>query len=260
MVNDVAELDILQVDLGEGIVAGFTNRKGGVSNAPWEGLNLGLNVGDERGDVLANRRLLAEYVGAPVSFVRQVHGVNNFEPSVAGTDPFPVADQCTEPGADIQVTDSPEIALGILAADCMPILYADPVNRVVGVAHAGRVGFLAGVATKALQDMQRQGADISQVRVAIGPSIAGVHYEVAEEMARDAEQISPGVAVTTLWNTVGLEIREQARKQLVGQGVKSVELVPISTWENSDYYSYRRDGQTGRFAGFVKISPEAGNA
>ncbi|MCG2803166.1 MAG: polyphenol oxidase family protein, partial [Cellulomonas sp.] len=165
------------VDLGPGVLAGFTPRRGGVSRSPWHELNLALHVGDDPSHVMANRARLEEWVGAPVVFADQVHGTEVIV--VPGTPPPGTTSVGT---ADALVTCSAEVALGVLVADCVPVLLADVDAGVVAVARAGRAGLAAGVIAAALAAMSELGARRPHVRAVLGPCIAGRSYEVPATM------------------------------------------------------------------------------
>jgi YfiH family protein len=158
---------------------GFFTRRGGVSTGPFASLNCSLSGADDRGNVLRNRALAAEAIGAvPTALVglMQVHGpdvVRVHEPWKPGEGPR----------ADAMVTDRPEVALGIVTADCAPVLFATPSGAVVGAAHAGWRGALAGVLEATLDAMRDLGAD--GIEAAVGPCIGAVSYEVAADL-RDA--------------------------------------------------------------------------
>jgi YfiH family protein len=160
---------------------GFFTRRGGVSAGPYASLNCSLSGADERASVLRNRALAAEAVGAdPAGLVglMQVHGA----------EVVPVAEPWA-PGqgkrADAMVTDQPGVALGIVTADCAPVLFEGDGGRVVGAAHAGWRGALAGVLEATVAAMAALGASRASLRAAIGPCIAAASYEVAADL-RDA--------------------------------------------------------------------------
>jgi YfiH family protein len=160
---------------------GFFTRRGGVSEGPYASLNCSLSGQDVRDNVLENRARVARTLGAlPQSLmgVTQVHGA-----AVATvTDPWPVGEG---PRADAMVTDRPGIALGIITADCAPVLFCDREAGVIGAAHAGWRGAVAGVLEATLAAMVSLGAEIARTKVAIGPCIGQASYEVGPDL-RDA--------------------------------------------------------------------------
>jgi len=249
---------LLEADLGPGVRAGFTRRRSGVSTGPYAGLNLAQHVGDDVEPVAANRAALAAWAGAPVVFARQVHGVRVL--TVGGPDGVPPPpdprreDVATEDGCDALVTRGPQLALGVLVADCVPVLLADPEAAVVGVAHVGRVGLLAGVLAAVLGELTRAGAVTERLRVALGPSAGPCCYEVPERMRADAVRRIPAVGATTTWGTPALDLRAGCRS-LLADRVAQVSDVGGCTIEDEESFSYRRTPRTGRLAGVVRLLP-----
>ena len=157
----------------EGIPHGFLGRRGGHSTGLVAGLNAGLGSGDEPGAVQANRALAAAAVlpGAKLVSVYQVHSPL----CVTVTAPWP---DDRRPEADALVTDRPGLLLGIVTADCAPVLLADRAAGVIGAAHAGWKGAAAGVTDQTIAAMEALGARRSRIVAAIGPCIAQASYEV----------------------------------------------------------------------------------
>ena len=246
-------LTVLPADLGPGVRAAFTTRAGGVSVGPHAGLDLALHVGDDPGAVRENRALLAAWAGAPVRFARQVHGTTVVRVSEeAGA---AVGDARIEPEADGLVTSQVGVPLGVLVADCLPVLLADADAGVVAVAHAGRRGLLAGVLPRVVEAMIESGARPESVRASIGPAAGGCCYEVPAGMLREAAAAVPELAATTTGGTPSLDLRAGAAAQLRAAGVRAVTTVGGCTIEDESFYSYRRSRQTGRFAGVVVLAP-----
>ncbi|HWC35770.1 MAG TPA: peptidoglycan editing factor PgeF [Mycobacteriales bacterium] len=234
-----------------GALAGFTTRSGGVSVAPWDGLNLALHVGDDPAAVRANRSAVEALLGAaPVAFPEQVHGAVVGVVSSAADE---VDVRAVGTGCDALVTDRPDVALGVLVADCMPVLIADPVAGVVAAAHAGRRGLAAGVLQATLAAMSDLGAAPGRLAAVIGPAICGGCYEVPEAMRDEVDAAVPGTACLTVAGTPGLDLAAGALTLLRSASV-TVSAVGICTVEDSRSFSYRRDGTTGRFAGIVMLS------
>jgi len=160
---------------------GFFTRRGGVSEGAYASLNCSLSSGDDPARVAANRALVAAALGADAARLvglTQVHGADVAvvtEPWVFGAGPR----------ADAMVTDRPGIALGIITADCAPVLFADPEAGVVGAAHAGWRGAVGGVLEATVRAMRGLGARPERITAVIGPCIAQASYEVAADM-RDA--------------------------------------------------------------------------
>jgi YfiH family protein len=241
-------ITVLPADLGPGVRAGFTTRAGGVSTGAWEGLDLGLHVGDDPDAVRRNRERLAAWAGAPVRFGRQVHGT--VARVVTAGDGASDASE-----ADALITAERGLPVGVLVADCVPVLLADPQAGVVAAVHAGRRGLLAGVLPKALDAMTSLGAVPARVRAAVGPAAGACCYEVPAELADEAVSGQPELRGTTTWGTPSLDLRAGAAAELRRRGVADVAVVGGCTIEDPDLYSYRRRHVTGRFAGVVTVLP-----
>ncbi len=219
-------------------------RAGGSSAPPYATFNLSRSVGDDPSAVAANRRRLADSLGLPgerLVWMRQVHGATVH--TVNGPTPGGL------PPGDGLVTAARGLALVALAADCVPVLLADPVAGVVGAAHAGRRGAAAGVVTATLQAMTALGADPSRVDALLGPAVCGACYEVPVAMRDEVESSLPGSATTTADGAPALDLRAGLAGQLTAAGVAAVVVDPACTREDVRFFSHRRDGATGRFAG-----------
>ncbi len=160
-----------------GIRHAFFTRQGGVSRGLYASLNCGWGSGDAPADVERNRALAMQRLGLDAGRLgscRQVHG----KEAVAVAEPWP---REAAPRADAMVTNVPGIALGVLSADCAPILLCDPAARVIGAAHAGWRGALGGVVEAAVAAMERLGAARQRIRAGIGPCIGPASYEVGPQ-------------------------------------------------------------------------------
>ncbi|NVI91137.1 peptidoglycan editing factor PgeF [Actinomadura sp. BRA 177] len=241
---------ITTVALGDGVGAAFTGRAGGVSRPPYDSLNLGGAVGDDSAAVLGNRRRAAEALGvdpARTVFMRQVHGAD--VAFVTSPDlPGPV---------DAVVTTVPGLALAVLVADCAPVLLADPAAGVVGAAHSGRPGTAAGVVPALVEAMCDQGADPARMTAAIGPAACGRCYEGPAEMRDGVAAVVPAAYSTTSKGTPGLDIRAGVAAQLASAGVTAGDTDPRCTIEHPDLFSYRREGRTGRLAGYIWLKNDS---
>lgn len=233
----------------------FTDRYGGVSAAPYDELNLALDDPDDPAARAENlRRVVTDFapdlarrpafsLDVDVAQMRQVHG--------AAVD---VVDHRRGggmlPEADGMVATDPAVVLVVRVADCVPVLLADADAGVIGVAHAGRPGMLAGVAPATVAAMRRLGAE--RITAWLGPHVCGACYEVPAAMQEDAVAQVPQSRATTSWGTPALDIGAGVRAQLEAVDVAVVE-VATCTRESPDLYSYRRDGaRAGRFAGLVR--------
>ncbi|CAM3654368.1 peptidoglycan editing factor PgeF [Occultella aeris] len=236
---------MLAADLGPAAVGGFTTRAGGVSRGAYESLNLGAGVSDDPDSVATNRRRVAERLGRPVAYLTQVHSDR-----VHAVSAPPEPDVVAVAEADASLTDRADVGLGVLVADCVPILLAG--EHLVAAVHAGRRGLLAGVLSNTLSRMRAAGAPA--LFASIGPSICGRCYEVPAQLRSESAALIPELAATTSWGTPSLDLVAGVRVQLAEAGVASVQHHDRCTREDPDLFSYRRDGLTGRFAGVVALA------
>lgn len=223
-----------------------TDRRGGRSRAPYDSFNLGDHVGDEPADVAANRSRVARELGVGedrLVWMNQVHGSG--VAVVDGPQDGPVAD------TDALVTSTPGLVLGVLAADCVPVLLTDPVAGVVAAVHAGREGLRRGVLPATLSAMASLGARARHVTALLGPAVCGACYEVPQAMQAEVAAVAPAAAVPTRRGTAGLDLRAGLAEILGRAGVTEVVHDPRCTVEDPQLFSHRRDGVTGRQAGLV---------
>ncbi|MDQ3941277.1 MAG: polyphenol oxidase family protein [Actinomycetota bacterium] len=213
----------------------FTDRDGGVSRAPYDSLNLAIRVGDNRADVIENRRRAARAAGFdPQSLVlgRQVHGTGVIEARRG--------DAGVVGEADILVARNPGTTLGILTADCAPVVLLGPSQA--AIVHAGWRGIVAGAVERGLEE-------IGEVTTAwVGPSIHACCYEVGPEVARAFEARDLPVSAGSRVDPGGA-----AAAILRRSGVRRVEMSIACTSCDSRYFSWRRDGVTGRQGAFVTL-------
>ena len=231
-------------DSRRAVEVAFTDRHGGVSRGTYSSLNLALGGGDDPTAVAENlRRVGLEFNdGRSLWDMHQVHG-----------DAVAVAD----PGGDRQtcdglVTTAPGLALVVRVADCVPVLLADPDAGVIGVAHAGRKGLVAGIVPATIEQMRRLGA--SRIVAWVGPHICGGCYEVPADLRAEVAAAVPESYAETTWGTPSVDLGAGVGAQLAAA---QVELVDASscTRESDDLYSYRRDGDgAGRFAGLIRTA------
>ena len=230
-----------------------TDRSGGASASPYDAFNLADHIGDDPAHVAVNRQRLASRLGVTpgqLVWMAPEHGAQ-----VVVVDQPPARHlPLRPPRCDALVTHTPGVVLVALAADCVPILLADPVAGVVAAVHAGRVGVRLDVAGYAVAAMVAAGASVADVDVLLGPAICGRCYEVPEAMQRDVERVAPGSATRTKNGTAGLDLRAGIRGQLLAAGVGQVVEDPRCTYEEPTLFSHRRDGVTGRQAGLVWLS------
>lgn len=219
--------------------------------APYESFNLGAGVGDDPAAVAANRQRLADELGlAPdhVIWMEQVHG------RTASVVDGPRAGALE--ATDAAISTRPGVAVAVLAADCVPVLLADPDAGIVAAVHAGRVGARVGVLPAALAAMQAAGARIDKVEALLGPAVCGECYEVPAAMRDDVARHLPGSASKTRRGTPGLDLRAGLWQQLADAGVAKIGVDPRCTVEDKTLFSHRRDGTTGRLAAVTWLEPE----
>lgn len=219
---------------------GFFTRRGGVSEGPYASLNCSLSGQDRRDSVLENRARAARAVGAePERLVglMQVHGV-----AVVRVDAAWEAGSGRQ--ADAMVTDRPGLALGIVTADCAPVLFADATAGVIGAAHAGWRGALAGVLEATTAAMVTLGARPDRIVAAIGPCIGQESYEVAADLRDD---VLARAAEDAVWFVAGRPARWQfdlagyCAARLRAAGIGTVERVAACTMAEPDrFFSHRR--------------------
>lgn len=220
---------------------GFFTRRGGVSAGPYASLNCSLSGQDSRDAVLENRARATRAVGAdPDGLVglTQVHGTR----VVPVTEPWPPG---AGPRADAMVTDRPGIALGIVTADCAPVLLADAVAGVVGAAHAGWRGAVAGVLEATVRAMCALGARTERIAAAVGPCIAQDSYEVASDLRNAVLAHDPADAARFVagrrearWQ---FDLAGYCRGRLANARVVQVETMQADTVSDADrFFSHRR--------------------
>ncbi|WIM66969.1 peptidoglycan editing factor PgeF [Corynebacterium breve] len=227
----------------------FTTRAGGVSQSPYASFNLGDHVGDDPQAVADNRARLAQILDLPQEnfvWMEQLHTNNVTVVNKAQDTPVEATDAL--------VTTTPGLALCVLVADCVPVLLADHSNGVAAVAHAGRMGARNGIIPNTVNKMIELGAKPQNIQVILGPAAAGESYEVPESMAADVEQHLPGSRATTKQGTPGIDVRAGLVRQLMGMGITNIDADPRDTITDEDFFSYRREGTTGRQAGVVWLT------
>jgi polyphenol oxidase len=223
-----------------GLHHAFFNREGGVSEGIYAGLNGGVGSNDNPAHVTENRRRMAATLRvAPERFltVFQIHS-----PDVAvASIPWEAA---ARPKADAIVTRTEGLAIGITAADCGPILFADPKARVIGAAHAGWKGALTGVIEATVEAMEKLGADRTNIVAAVGPLIRQPSYEVGSEFVERFVEADAGnslyFAAATREGHAMFDLAGFIRMRLEQAGVLFVDDTGIDTYSDERFFSYRR--------------------
>lgn len=227
-----------------GIAHGFFGRAGGVSAGLYESLNCGLGSKDERAKVLENRSRVAGRLGVALDNLLTLYQVHS--PTVLTLSESWGPGQ--GPQADGMVTKTPGLALGVLAADCTPILFADEAAGVIGACHAGWKGALAGVAEATVDAMSALGADRTRIAAAIGPTIRQPAYEVGAEFRERFHAADP---TNDIWFAPGkapekfqFDLPGYLAARLKAARIARIDDLAICTYAG-DYFSYRRTTHRG---------------
>jgi YfiH family protein len=229
---------IRAISLGQ-LPHGFLGRRGGMSVGDCAGLNVGFGSNDDREAIAGNRRLAVAAL-LPEAELATVHQIHSAEVVVADR-AWP---QGERPRADAMVTDTPNVLLGILTADCAPVLFADHHAVVVGAAHAGWRGALAGVTDATIEAMEELGARRENIHAAIGPCIAQPNYEVDEAfrarfMEADADNARFFVAGPA--GKPHFDLEAYLIHRLIAAGIDEVEALNLDTYTDADrFFSFRR--------------------
>jgi len=245
--------DIFGNDLTNAV---FT-RRGGVSSAPFQSLNLGGSVGDDALHVAENRIRSFDALGRRPDSIYDVWLVHGTDIVYADS---PRSLEEPPERADIMLTDNPAVSLFMRFADCVPLFFHDPVKQVIGLAHAGWMGTVTGVAKKTVEGMSsRYGSRPQDIIAGIGPSICVDHYEVGQDVLnpfrdfyqKEAEQviqIRNGKTYLDLWKANELQFREA--------GVEQIQVAGLCTaCHLEDWFSHRAEhGKTGRFGALLALA------
>ena len=223
---------------------GFLGRRGGVSTGEVAGLNVGYGSRDDRAAIAENRKRAIDTL-LPEAVLVTVHQVHSAE-VVHAEEPWA---QDQRPHADAMVTDRPNLLLGILTADCAPVLFADADAGVIGAAHAGWRGALAGVTDATIAAMEQLGASRDAISATVGPCIAQPSYEVDEGFrirfveadGANARFFTTGVSGKPHFDLPGYVVH-----RLLAAGIGQVEALHLDTYADADrFYSFRRATHRG---------------
>jgi YfiH family protein len=241
---EAGAVEALAAQALQGVRHGFLGRGGGVSEGICTGLNVGWGSGDDRDSIRENRRRAVDSVapGAALVTLHQVHSPD----ALYVTEPWP--DEA-RPRADAMVTDRPGLVLGILTADCAPVLLADRDAGVVAAAHAGWKGALGGVIEATVTEMERRGAARGRIVAAAGPCIARKSYEVGEAFLRRFAETDPE---HERFFSLGREGHHQfdlegfVLARLAAAGLTRIEALGEDTYSQPErFFSYRRATHRG---------------
>lgn len=258
--------DLIEADLGPGARGYFTTRglralpvvpEGGADAAArgsdeetgvYSGWNLALHVGDDPQRVRAHRHRLEELLGLePGRHLAWMDQVHSSVVAAAQVEQTPTADALV---LDARAAGAPA-GCCVLVADCVPLLLASQDGSLTAAVHAGRRGMLDGVVPATIEALRRAGAAPADLWAAVGPSICGSCYEVPDHMRKLSAQREPACASRTSWGTPGLDVAAGVIAQLEREGVGHISASRWCTYEDCRFYSFRRDGTTGRLAGIV---------
>ena len=235
------DVEVIRAEGLDRIPHGFLGRRGGVSKGAIAGLNIGHGAEDDAGAVAENRRraVAAVLPGAALATVYQVHSPDVVEVHA----PWP---QDERPRADAMVTNRPGLLLGVVTADCAPVLLADREAGVIGAAHAGWRGAHGGVLENTVAAMERLGASARRIAAAIGPAIAQASYEVD---AKFRDNFGPDDEAFFLPGRPGhwqFDLEAFAARRLRAVGVGTVEPLSLDTYsDEARFFSYRRATHRG---------------
>jgi YfiH family protein len=220
---------------------GFFTREGGVSHGLYASLNCGPGSDDEAGNVAQNRARVARHLGSQLEHVVTLYQVHSAT-ALCVAEPV---DAAYRPKADAIVTRTPGLAIGVLTADCAPVLFADAGTGVIGAAHAGWRGAVAGVLEATISEMERQGARRANIRTAIGPAINQDSYEVGPEF--EAELLQSCANNARFFARVHPHARAHfdlpgyVESRLAAAQIGAVERCTLCTYQNESlFFSFRR--------------------
>jgi YfiH family protein len=228
------------------VQARVTTRSGGVSAAPFDSFNLGTHVGDQPEAVAANRALLRQHLPAEPLWLEQVHGIAVETADAGGGEKGVVC-------ADASVARTPGVVCTVMTADCLPVLFCDAAGTVVAAAHAGWRGLVAGVLEATLT---RMAVAPDQVMAWLGPAIGPTAFEVGDEVRAAFVAVDPAATAAFVAREAPgkwlADLFTLARLRLARAGVRRVYGGGLCTFNDADrFFSYRRDGKTGRFASLI---------
>ena len=240
----MSEVEVVRARALDGVAHGFLGRRGGVSTGIVAGLNVGAGSADDPEAIAENRRRAADAMlpGARLVTLYQIHSPD----AVAVIEPF---EDRLRPRADALVTDRPGLALGILTADCAPVLLADKEAGVVGATHAGWKGAIGGVTDSTIALMETLGAKRDRIAAAIGPCIARASYEVDSGFFRrfaEADPVNERFFADGKPSHSQFDLEAYVAHRLASAGIRTVETLGLDTYADEDrFYSFRRATHRG---------------
>lgn len=224
---------------------GFFGRKGGVSKAQYDSLNTGRGSDDRPDNITENRRRVAASLGTAEPSLLSCHQCHSADVMIVDG-PWAAG---FAPKADAIVTKTPGIAVSALAADCAPVLFIDEDARVIGAAHAGWRGAVAGITDQTVKAMESLGADRANIRAVVGPCISQNHYEVGPEFKAQFIAQNPKHArffIPGKGDRVHFDLKAYVTNRLISFGVGQADALPDCTYDApKDYFSYRYNNHNG---------------
>ena len=228
-----------------------TLRPGGCSAAPWDSFNLGDHVGDDPARVAANRAALRRHLPAEPLWLQQVHGI-------AAVDAGKTANSGSGVVADAAFARQPDVVCAVMTADCLPVLFCDQAGSVVAAAHAGWRGLLGGILESTLVGMAVPAAELLAW---LGPAIGPQAFEVGDEVRTAFLADDPAAATAFVALGAGkwlADLYALARRRLLRAGVEQIYGGGECTLsDRARYFSYRRDGITGRMATLIWLAGDS---
>ncbi len=221
---------------------GFFTRNAGVSTGLYNSLNIAYSSSDNPDNILENRKIIAKDMGINVDnlvILQQIH--SNIVHVI--DEPFNSREEVAK--GDALVTNKTGIAIAVMTADCVPVIFADDKNKIVGVAHAGWGGAISGVLENTIKSMQELGADINNIKAAIGPCIGRDSYEVGLEFYQrfinESNFNSNFFIKSSKTDKYYFDISAFVAYKLSNSGIKNIDMLDIDTLKNEDkFFSYRR--------------------
>ena len=215
---------------------GFSSRFGGVSKAPFDTLNLGFHTGDAAAAVAKNRELLKREIKAhSLVFMEQIHSDYVLEVTSENLSDFAK----TAPKCDALFTRLFDVGLCVMVADCAPIIVSDEKQGIIAAIHAGRAGVCAKILSKCVAQMKSEPKDL---KIIIGAHIKGSCYEIGDMNLGEFNAYKNGGF---------FDITAALRAEINALGATNYEISEICSHCDKNYFSYRRDGKTGRFVGWI---------
>lgn len=242
------------------VTHGFFTRKGGASQGIYEGLNVGLGSDDDREIVLENRARVAQTMGVPQDKLMMVYQIHSADVVLADK-PWHMDER---PKCDAMVCSTPGVAIGVMTADCGPVLFCDAENRIVGAAHAGWKGATGGVLENTISAMETLGAERDKISAVLGPTISQKHYEVGPEFVETLIALDKDNSAyfTDSQNAdhAMFDLPTYIINRLKTDGVKASWSGDCTYDDEEQFFSYRRkthrgEADYGRQISVIKINP-----